>query len=82
MENSSVHIMTGKAVQVVLRDDFHVDTYLHNKHIIEMTQKDPEIQLLLNQTEELCSPITFTKGEETLADATCSEIFLRALYAT
>ncbi|KAH3724183.1 hypothetical protein DPMN_049994 [Dreissena polymorpha] len=82
MENSSVHIMTGKAVQVVLRDDFHVGTYLHNKLMIEMTQKDPEIQILLDQTEELCSSLTCTKSEETLADATCSEIFLRALYAT
>ncbi|KAH3724085.1 hypothetical protein DPMN_049887 [Dreissena polymorpha] len=79
-ENSSVLIMSGKAVHEVLRGDFHVDTYLHSEPITEMTQKDPEIQILLNKIKELYSSLL--KAESTLADATCYENVLRELYET
>ncbi|KAH3846646.1 hypothetical protein DPMN_088948 [Dreissena polymorpha] len=79
-ENTCVHIMTGKAVQRALWGQFLVDKCLHSQLIAEMTQEDPEIQILLDQAEELYSSLL--KGETTLADYTCSEILIKLETAT
>ncbi|KAH3863574.1 hypothetical protein DPMN_026564 [Dreissena polymorpha] len=63
------------AVQRALRGHLLVDKCLHSQLISEMTQEDPEIQILLDQTEELYSSIL--RGETTLADAACSEILMK-----
>ncbi|KAH3846607.1 hypothetical protein DPMN_088910 [Dreissena polymorpha] len=72
--------MTGKAVQRALWGQFLVDKCLHSQLIAEMTQEDPEIQILLDQAEELYSSLL--KGETTLADYTCSEILIKLETAT
>ncbi|KAH3852490.1 hypothetical protein DPMN_095000 [Dreissena polymorpha] len=67
-------IVTGKDVQRALRGHFLVEKCLHRQLISEIT-KDPEIQILLDQAEELYSSLL--RCETTIADATCSEILIK-----
>ncbi|KAH3871007.1 hypothetical protein DPMN_034201 [Dreissena polymorpha] len=72
--------MTGKVVQRALRGHFLVNKGLHSQLITEITQEDPDIQIPLDQAEELYSFLR--RGETTLADSSCSEVFIKLETAT
>ena len=47
-ENAVVHMMTGKAVERVLRGHLLVAKCLHGQLIAEMAKDGPQIQILLD----------------------------------
>ncbi|KAH3722154.1 hypothetical protein DPMN_065107 [Dreissena polymorpha] len=58
---------------------FFVDKCLHRQLISEMTQEDPEIQILLDLAEELY--FSLLRGETTIADALSGHFnYLRSAY--
>ncbi|KAH3791823.1 hypothetical protein DPMN_145313 [Dreissena polymorpha] len=50
-----------KTVQWASRDDFRVEKYIHNHLTAEMTQEDPDIQILLDHAKDLYSSLLGAK---------------------
>ena len=52
-ENAIVHIVTRKAVQRASRDHILVKKCIHSQLTAEMTQEDPDIQILLDHAKDV-----------------------------
>jgi len=79
-ENAIVHIVTHKAVQRASRDHLLVEKCIHSQLTAEMTQEDPDIQILLDHAKDLyCSLL---RDKMTLADDTYYAILIKLERAT
>ena len=79
-KNAIVHIMTQKAVRRASRGYLLVEKCIHSQLTAEMTQEDPEIQILLYHAKDVYS--SFLRGKTTLADNTCYAILIKLERAT
>ncbi|KAH3736421.1 hypothetical protein DPMN_042984 [Dreissena polymorpha] len=68
-----VHILTQKLVQRASRDHLLVEKAIHSQSTAEMTQEDPNIQILLDQAKDLYSSLI--RGKMTLADDMLCDLY-------
>ncbi|KAH3735763.1 hypothetical protein DPMN_042298 [Dreissena polymorpha] len=68
-----VHIVTQKIVQRASRDHILVEKGIHSQPTAEMTQKDPDIQILLEHAKDLYSSLI--SGKMTLADDMLCDLY-------
>ncbi|KAH3755478.1 hypothetical protein DPMN_190174 [Dreissena polymorpha] len=62
----NAHIVTRKTVQRASRDHLLVEKCIHSQLTAEMTQEDPDIQIMLDHAKDLYSSLPV--GKMTLAD--------------
>ncbi|KAH3810910.1 hypothetical protein DPMN_139309 [Dreissena polymorpha] len=69
----NAHIVTRKIVQMASRDHLLVEKGIHSELTAEMTQEDPDIQILLNQAKDLYSSLL--RGKMTLANDMLCDLY-------
>ena len=80
MHKKNVHIVTRKTVQRASWYHLLVAKCIHSQLTAEMTQEDPDIQILLDHAKDLYSSLL--RGKMTLADDTCYAILIKLERAT
>ncbi|KAH3882005.1 hypothetical protein DPMN_005934 [Dreissena polymorpha] len=70
---NTVHIMTRKTVQRASRDHLLVEKCIHNQLKAEMTQEDPDNQILLDHAKDLYSSLL--RGKMMLADGMLCDLY-------
>ncbi|KAH3817272.1 hypothetical protein DPMN_118805 [Dreissena polymorpha] len=68
-----VLIVTHKIVQRASRDHLLVEKGIHSQPTAEMTQEDPDIQILLDHAKDLYSSLL--RGKMTLADDMLCDLY-------